>query len=926
MSIPGRQLGSWQGACCAMALLACAAGPAAQQRRATWKAGAAKVSITPEEPMWMAGYAGRRHPAHEKLQDLWAKALVLEDTAGARAVLVTLEVTGIDRRFSLAVRDALKERYGLERRQVALCSTHTHSGPVTGDRFTFVFGLSERHDALRLAFLARLEQKIVAVVGAALERMEPCVLAAGSGRAEFAFNRRDNREHEVVALRAQGKLRGPMDLTVPVLAVRSARGELLAVGFGYACHCTTLGPANDKWCGDYAGFAQGYLEEAHPGSIALFWAGCGGDQNPGPRRELRHARDHGRSLAAAVEGVLAAAGGQMAPVRGSLAVSYREVELPFAAVPTLAELRRQAAEQENPGMARRACFLLDRVARGHPLRPTYPYPVQVWRLGAELLFVALGGEAVVDYARAIKKEHGAEHTWVASYANDVMAYIPSRRVLREGGYEGRTSMMVYGLPSPWGPQVGPLILHSVRQQVQALGARGRTGSTTAAIDFEDSGGMLDPARWYVSGGMDATRLRNGPRGHAGSWALSTAGDGGYPTFTCNVAHSRIDADTSVAWGPFFTLHEKLPVDARITCDLAGGSKPWRDTSTSGPTGLALWDVAAADFARDESGRVIYAARRTNGFDFEAASLSLAGLEGRTLGLALVDRATQSWAWTSVDRVVLPAGCYAFSDHLHHQVTVLGDFDAADSLSGWTGDTRSFGLGPARRGEETPLFIHRRVQGGTFPTGAGYLTSSAAGEGEGATGVLRSPAFALDGHILEFYLAGDPGDATRLELVSPQGKVLARASPDARRFVYRFWRIEPEWRGMRAHVRLVDRSRSGHIEVDALRIVRFDVPAGEAERRESRPAERPLPPRKPPVRVPKDPPARRRSAVSPASPSIGPTDADPLFTVCDSRRRAGVAPGPEPDASAGGEGTITSARNPGSGTQEHCGGGPRSSLV
>ena len=45
----------------------------------TWKAGAASVMITPEESMWMAGYGARTRPASGLLNDLHAKALVLED-------------------------------------------------------------------------------------------------------------------------------------------------------------------------------------------------------------------------------------------------------------------------------------------------------------------------------------------------------------------------------------------------------------------------------------------------------------------------------------------------------------------------------------------------------------------------------------------------------------------------------------------------------------------------------------------------------------------------------------------------------------------------------------------------------------------------------------------------------------------------------
>lgn len=506
--------------------------------------------------------------------------------------------------------------------------------------------------------------------------------------------------------------------------------------------------------------------------------------------------------------------GETTAVTGRIRASYREVELPFESTPTLEELRKEASSNTRPGMARRARFLLDRVSRGDPISATYPYPVQVWALGSETLFVTLGGEAVADYALGIKREFGPGRTWVASYANDVMAYIPSQRVLREGGYEGRTSMLVYGLQSAWGPQIEPLIRHSVRQQIDALGSRMPRGTTR--LDFEDSFGTLGED-WYVSGGMNATRLRTGPRGRGGTWALTTAGDSNYPTTTPNVAASAIDRDTSIAWGPVFTVADKLPDGARISFRIAGGSKPWTDSATDGPTGLALWDLAAATFARDESSRVVYAACETNGFDFEPASLSLAGLAGKTLALVLVDRAMQSWAWTGVDDIAFTRGCVSFSKHTHHAVTVIGDFDRAESLAGWTGDKKSFGLA-----SETALFVNQDMRGGrhAFPIGVGYLSSAASGDA--ATGVLLSPELTLDGDIVEFYLAG--GGQTRIELVSDGGKVLARATPASPVFVYAFWPVKTAWRGSKARIRIVDDAKTARIEVDAIRLVKFDVAA------------------------------------------------------------------------------------------------------
>src|SRR4051794_34502093 len=64
---------------------------------AEWQAGIAKANITPQEPIWMSGYASRSHGADGKLTELWAKAIVIADPAGQRIVAVTLDVVGLDR-------------------------------------------------------------------------------------------------------------------------------------------------------------------------------------------------------------------------------------------------------------------------------------------------------------------------------------------------------------------------------------------------------------------------------------------------------------------------------------------------------------------------------------------------------------------------------------------------------------------------------------------------------------------------------------------------------------------------------------------------------------------------------------------------------------------------------------------------------------
>ena len=429
-----------------------------QSLAAEWKAGVGRESITPPDAMPMAGYASRgASHATGKLHDLWAKSLVLEDANGKRCALVTLDLCGIDAELADRVCTKLKEACGLERHQIMLAASHTHSGPVVAGNLRpmhyTMFSDADRELVDKYASL--LVDKIHSCVEQAIRDLKPSEIRFGEGSENFAVNRRTNVEKDVPDLRSAGNLAGPSDYSVPVLLVQRA-SKPIAVVFGYACHCTTL--SGMEWNGDYAGFAQAELEKDLPGCTAMFWAGCGADQNPLPRRTVELATEYGHRLSTAVRKTLQS---DMKPIEPQLQTEFNLIPVPFGTMPTREQIE-QDRKSDNQYVSSRAQALLQTLDAGKTLPSTYSYPVATWRLGKSLDWVALGGEVVVDYAIAIKSLPAAKRsTWVTAYANDVMAYIPSRRVLLEGGYEGGGAMVYYGLPTVWAPEIEPLILNEV---------------------------------------------------------------------------------------------------------------------------------------------------------------------------------------------------------------------------------------------------------------------------------------------------------------------------------------------------------------------------------------------------------------------------------------------------------------------------------
>lgn len=435
----------------------------AEASPASWKAGLARVVITPDSKVWLAGYGTKRVP-DGKLHDLWAKAVALEDRQGRRAVLVTSDFQGVPRSVSDRVFERLRAKYGLRRDQVMLTFSHNHCGPRLGDDLVDYYPVEAEQVALVGEYSERMVEKLVSLVGESLGALAPATLQTGEGRATFAVNRRNNKEADVPALLERGEpLAGPVDHSVPVLTVTRPGGRLAAVLFGYACHPTTL--SFTTWCGDYPGFAQLELEKAHPEAMALFVNTCGGDQNPLPRRTVALCQSYGHRLASAVEDVLRAS--SMKTIRPEVRTAFESVDLAYLKVVTRAELEGRAASS-NAILARWAARMLRKLDGGEAFAASYPYPVHAWRLGDDTIIIGLGAESVVDYALRFKREYGPG-TWVCGYVDDMIAYIPSHRVWTEGGYEGGSNLYEYGRPAfRWAGDIEDRISATVERLVKRV--------------------------------------------------------------------------------------------------------------------------------------------------------------------------------------------------------------------------------------------------------------------------------------------------------------------------------------------------------------------------------------------------------------------------------------------------------------------------
>ncbi len=415
------------------------------------RVGVGHKTITPDaQPIWLAGYASRTVPSTGMIHQVWSKALVFEESPSNCAVLITADVLGLTREITAVVSERLNAKYGLDRSRIFFNSSHTHSGPVVWPNLSVCCNFSSVELSHVVAQNRMLASNMVAAVDMAMTNLAPARLASGRGKADFALNR---RKREVA----------PVDHTVPVLRVSAPDGSVRAVLFNYACHCTTLTGQNLLINGDYAGFAMLELESAYPGATAIFVQGCAADQNPEPRHTVELAMKYGKELAMSVRGVLEKG---MKPVAGSLRTGFVETSLAFRTF-DLETYRTELLGQDR-FRQRRAQLMLEAYNAGHPVT-SIPYPVQALSFGSDLSLLFLSGEVVVDYALRAKREFAGKELIVAGYCNEVQSYIPSLRVLKEGGYEADSSMIYYGQPGPFTEAVEETVFSAIRQVMEAAG-------------------------------------------------------------------------------------------------------------------------------------------------------------------------------------------------------------------------------------------------------------------------------------------------------------------------------------------------------------------------------------------------------------------------------------------------------------------------
>lgn len=442
----------------------------------TIEVGVARIEITPEGPILLAGYGDRKSESEGVLQPIYAKALAFGGNSKDLSVLVTVDLIGIQWYMTKQIAENLSKKIGIPPSQFVICASHMHTGPEIGNLINHFGRQLPPEEIGRIdLYLEQLAAKIEKVALEAINNRKPSLVSWGEGTASFAMNRRRVVDGKSVNMAPVPK--GPVDHALPMMRITDASGNLKAIMVSYACHGTTLGGDINKVHGDWIGEAQRLIEEKHPGVTAMVALGCGADANPEPRLKLEYTTQHGKQVADEVDRLLATA---LKPITAAPVGKLKMIELPYHHVPTVQEFVEQTKERGSKGYF--AKLALDKIARGEAIPTSLTYPVMTWTFGKDLAMIFLAGEVVVDYSLRLKKELGTEKLWVNAYSNDVPCYIASKRVIGEGGYEVEYSMYSYNRPSRFSESVEDLIISTVYELLPA-GYKGKLKNMGAAKTY-----------------------------------------------------------------------------------------------------------------------------------------------------------------------------------------------------------------------------------------------------------------------------------------------------------------------------------------------------------------------------------------------------------------------------------------------------------
>lgn len=373
------------------------------------KAGLAKIKITPQEPVRMAGYGARTEPFKDVHDDLFASAVVFDD-GSRRACIITADVIGFSHEFSDDTRKLIHQSTGIAEDHILISAVHNHGGPVTR-------AYGEELSSNEKAYLAFLKNSLVSVTKDAIESLEPVTLGTGVGTCRMNINRRGIHAEGGIWLGRNPD--GPCDHDVAVLRIDDLSSNLRGVLVNWPCHAVVGGQDNYSITGDWPGAAARELENSNQNVVIAMSAGASADINPvyGPNTRFGDIQAIGRILAEEVNQVLENT--ESYPQRG-IEMVHKYVKVPG----------KKGSESRMPNVS---------------LEPGPEVELRMSSLKiGNILFLGISGELMTEIGMQIKEDSPYKNTFILTHCNGSNGYLVTDKSYEEGGYEPMVSRTMPG--------------------------------------------------------------------------------------------------------------------------------------------------------------------------------------------------------------------------------------------------------------------------------------------------------------------------------------------------------------------------------------------------------------------------------------------------------------------------------------------------
>jgi len=403
----------------------------ASDRSGALRAGVAKIDITPDKPVKMAGY-GARKALSDGVHDPLSARIVAFENDGRRLVIVSSDLIGYYGGTAEHFRKTILREFGLSPSELLLTGIHTHAGPT----------LTLDEDAVHpnnFDYTKELERKLVEVIHEALDNMQPIHLGAGVGYSPVGMNRRELRFDRSgnSSIRLGRNPYGPTDKEVLVMKLAKPDGTTIAALFDYATHATCLGGKNLTVSGDVLGLAEQFVEKIlGQDVIAGAFAGASGNIDPWFRVLPTINTEPGWIPEPVLLGTLL--GEEVVHV-------FRDID----EISGGGDIRSAFVTLELPGKPRGSLEIKKDT-------PPTSLAISAARVG-DIAFVGLGAEVLTEIGMSIKAASPYEHTFVIAHCNGAAGYIAPKHLHVEGGYEITSS--------PFAPQAAEM---AVKQAVKML--------------------------------------------------------------------------------------------------------------------------------------------------------------------------------------------------------------------------------------------------------------------------------------------------------------------------------------------------------------------------------------------------------------------------------------------------------------------------